>query len=241
MKNVIRPLPIFDTTLDKSLMTYLMNMGQLITVTVYIYYIEGPDKKIIVDTGGAAETFNRIGLPANQISSPEAELGKLGLSPEEIDIVLVTHLHCDHIEYGSKFKNPKFIIQRNELEFGLNPHPLFAGTIFREHFEDLNFEVIDGDEKIVEGVSVIYTPGHTPGTQSVVVETESGTAIITGFCCIKDNFIQPAKNEGWMKGLAPGSATNIIHAYDNLIKVKQMADIIIPIHESENRKMGKIP
>lgn len=241
MKNIIRPLPIFTTTIDKSIMTYLMNMGQIITTTVYIYYIEGPDKKIIVDTGGSAETTIKMGVPSEQLSSPEVELGKFSLSPEDIDIVLVTHLHCDHIEYGSKFKNAKFVIQKNELDFGLNPHPLFAGTMFKDHFENLNFQIIDGDKEIVEGVRVISTPGHTPGTQSVAVDTEKGTAVIAGFCCIKDNFEPPEKIKGWMKSLAPGISTNVIQAYDNLTKVKDMADIIIPLHESETRKMDKIP
>ena len=150
MKNIIRPLPIFTTTIDKSIMTYLMNMGETITTTVYIYYIEGPEKKIIVDTGGSAETTIKMGVPSEQLSSPELELGKLGLRPEDIDIVLVTHLHCDHIEYGSKFKNAKFVIQKNELDFGLNPHPLFAGAMFKDHFENLNFEVIDGDKEMIK-------------------------------------------------------------------------------------------
>ncbi|RJS84557.1 N-acyl homoserine lactonase family protein, partial [Candidatus Bathyarchaeota archaeon] len=51
MVNRIVPLPISKLNIDKSVMTYLMNIGQKITCGTYIWYIEGPDENIIVDTG----------------------------------------------------------------------------------------------------------------------------------------------------------------------------------------------
>ncbi|MGD8925110.1 MAG: hypothetical protein PVG64_09250, partial [Syntrophobacterales bacterium] len=94
---------------------------------------------------------------------------------------------------------------------------------------------VKGDAEIVPGIRVILTPGHTPGGQSVAVETEKGTAVITGFCCNGNNFpsVGPA--------VTPGVHLNAIEAYESAQRVKEMADILIPIHDLEVGRGGKIP
>jgi len=82
----------------------------------------------------------------------------------------------------------------------------------------------------------MLTPGHSPGGQSVAIETEKGTAVITGFCCINQNFVEG----GWPVAV-PGVHTNATQAYDSMLKVKEIADIIIPVHESTFAKKEMIP
>jgi glyoxylase-like metal-dependent hydrolase (beta-lactamase superfamily II) len=102
----------------------------------------------------------------------------------------------------------------------------------RELFEGLNFEVIDGDFQVSEDVKILSTPGHTPGTQSVSVRTDDGLAIIAGFCSLADNFAPPPLPNGkTVPIIAPGIHINAFEAYDSLKRIKDMADIIIPLHD----------
>jgi len=229
-KNRIRPLLI--TTIEEAPMpgmTYLSGFGKTVTVNGYIWYIEGPKENVIVDTGGKAETLSMLGFPAKDVQSPENALDKVGLKCEDIDIVILTHLMNDHFEYAGKFKNARFIVQKDELDYARNPHPFmrYFYLPIQDLLDKVNFDIVEGDKEIVRGVRVLLTPGHSPGSRSVAIETADGTAVITGFCCINENFV-----EGVWVVTPPGIHTNATQAYDSMLKVKDMADIIIPLHES---------
>jgi len=241
----IRPIPLEKSKGMTYKFTHLVGFGSPETRAAYTWYIEGPTEKIIVDTGCEVSglTPQPIMFPFDgsyeQIQSLEEGLGKVGLKPEDIDIVIVTHMHEDHIQLARRYTRAKFIVQKAELEFARNPHPVQQFTYLRDPFDDINFEVIEGDKKIVDGVRVVLTPGHSPGAQSVIVETAAGNAVITGFCCIRRNFEPP-------QGLAtpvipPGIVLDVIQAYDSMIKVKELADIIIPSHDSEFLEVDRIP
>ena len=92
----IRPMPIVEETNDKSLMTYLMGMGTSIPIGVYVWLVEGASKHVLIDAGCSAEFLTGIGFPAKQISSQEKELEKVGLTVDDIDMIIFTHLHIDH-------------------------------------------------------------------------------------------------------------------------------------------------
>jgi len=238
-KHRIRPLLI--TTIEEapmSSMTYLSGFGEMVTVNGYIWYIEGPKESIIVDTGGKAETISMLGFPAKDVQSPENALRKIGLKCEDIDIVILTHLMHDHFEYAGKFKNARFIVQKDEVDYARNPHPLmqYFYIPIQDLLDEINFDIVKGDKEIVRGVKVLLTPGHSPGSQSVAIETEKGIALITGFCCINENFI-----EGVWPVTPPGIHANAVQAYDSMLRVKEIADIIIPLHESTFAKKKVIP
>ena len=61
------------------------------------------------------------------------------------------------------------------------PHPV-DHRYFPDLLDDVEVVQVDGDAQIVDGISVLLTPGHTVGGQSVVVDTKGGRAVITGFC-----------------------------------------------------------
>ena len=110
----------------------------------------------------------------------------------------------------------------------------------KELFEGLDFEVLNGDDEIVDGVKVLYTPGHSPGGQSVAVETDSGTAVITGFCCVRQNFEPPEMLAEITPILKPGMFLDAQQLFDSMIRVKEAADIIIPLHEADYINMDRI-
>jgi glyoxylase-like metal-dependent hydrolase (beta-lactamase superfamily II) len=102
-----------------------------------------------------------------------------------------------------------------------------------------NFELVEGDTDIAAGVKTLLTPGHTPGSQSVAVTTDKGTAIISGLCCVSDNLYPP--EELGAPVICPGIHTNAAQAFDSLLKVKQMADIAVPLHDVKFSCKGTIP
>jgi N-acyl homoserine lactone hydrolase len=239
---VIRPIPLIEMEIDRSMLTYRLGFGEPFKQIVYAWYIDGPKEKMIVDTGISAEyLIQKRGFPARDIQSLESGLNTVGLSPADIDIVVLTHLHSDHVGQGGKFTKAKFIVQKDELEFAQNPHPTVAMQYLGELFEGLNFEVVEGDTPICGEVSVISTPGHTPGGQSVTVKTAEGTAIISGLCTIRENFDPPEPFSKTMPVYPIGLFVDLFQMYDNLLKIKNAADIIISNHDPEYVQRDHIP
>jgi N-acyl homoserine lactone hydrolase len=235
-KFVIHPLVVGINETDQGIMTYQKGYGKRIYLPIYVFYLEGGEQKILVDTGmeefmvppGAAED---TGL---KIMEFEEALATVDLKPEAVDIVIQTHLHNDHCENTYKCTNAGVYVQRAELDFFNKPHPL-DHRYYSDLLDESELVLVEGDTEIVPGIRVVLTPGHTPGGQSVAVETDRGTAVITGFCCNANNFpsVGPA--------VTPGVHLNAIEAYESAQRVKELGDILIPIHDVEIGRSGKIP
>ena len=241
-KYTIRPIALCQGPRDLSHYTYTMNQGVKCISGCYIWYIEGAPKRILVDTGATAAMITARGVEETDIISTADGLKRLGLTPDDIEIVVATHLHFDHIGLGYLYKNARFIVQKKELDYALNPHPIDATSYDRSQFENLKFEVIDGEKEIVPDLTVFLTPGHTPGGQSVAVNTTAGTAIITGFCGNLRTFEQTEamKRRGWEVAI-PLLHHDTEQMYDSVLAVKRRADIILPLHESAFIGRDRIP
>jgi len=236
----LRPMQIVEETGDKSMMTYLMGAGTPISLGVYIWLVEGAGKNVLIDTGCAADYLNSIGFPSEQVSTQEEELAKVGLTVDDIDMVVLTHLHSDHARDVAKFRNATLIVQKSELEFAANPHPIQAGW-FVELPQD-RLQVVDGDQEILEGIRVVHTPGHTPGGQSILIETESGTTGLCGLCTIRDNLYPPEElRQMGVRAITPGIHTDAMQAYDSLIKLQELSDQVIALHDMSYKLMERIP
>ncbi|MFC1970795.1 N-acyl homoserine lactonase family protein [Chloroflexota bacterium] len=238
----IYPIALCEGPRDCSHYTYTMNAGVGRNAACYIWYIEGSEPKTLVDAGVKMSMYEERGIPETYLISVEEGLGKLGLKPDDIEIIIVTHLHWDHIGLSHLFPNARFIVQKKELDYARNPHPIDATIYEKDTFENLDIEVIDGEKEIIPGVSAFLTPGHTPGGQSVEIATKAGKAIITGFCCILDTFTQNEvmKRKGWEVS-APLIHQDVRDAYDSVLKVKQRADIILATHDYAFVEGKRIP
>lgn len=237
---IIHPVPLYQIKYYKSLMTYLTNFNQQGIRAEYVWYIEGTREKILVDAGDNADFHARyVGTRPTEIQTLDQGLDKLGISFSDIDLIILTHLHFDHVAQASRFPKARVLIQRDELQFAQNPHPAAAWPYCKEFFDGLNFEVVRGDTKISDEVSVISTPGHTPGGQSVAIKTAQGLAIIAGLCTVRDNFEPPPRET--LPVIAPGIHTNALEAYDSILRIKETADIVISLHDSEFVRRNSIP
>ena len=178
----ITPLHLGDITRPKSNMIYGYEGAEVCDFPLVAYYLEGAHK-ILVDTGGSppesaqgkrAAPYKR--LPEQKL---DAALRAIGVDPGEIDTVILTHLHWDHAANNHLFPNATLMCQKIEYESLLDPQVTKKGYDM-ENVMTFKYALIDGDRQIYEGISAVLTPGHTPGMQSVVVDTDIGRVILTG-------------------------------------------------------------
>jgi glyoxylase-like metal-dependent hydrolase (beta-lactamase superfamily II) len=146
-------------------------------------------------------------------------LKSLGLSPNDIDLVIDTHLHSDHCggntalvdgEIYPAYPNAEYLVQRMEWADASHPDARTRGTYFAENFETLLTEgrlrLLHGDEQISEHVRCVMTPGHTRGHQSVILESEDWSGM---FVSDMATFSVHMARTGWVTGFDVEPLENI--------------------------------
>jgi N-acyl homoserine lactone hydrolase len=243
----VHPIVMGTKIFNKSMMTYQYGYGETYTIPIYAWYIEGGEKTILVDTGEMSpiRSKDREASIGGKIYTFEEGLARWNLKPEDVDIVIHTHLHNDHCENDYKCVNARIFVHEKELAAIHHPHPLDFRYL-EDYIEDVEengqLEIIKQDQTIVAGISVMHTPAHTPGGMTVLIDTAQGRAAITGFCVIDENFNPPGEIRAMeMDVIPPGTLVNAYDAYDILMKVKTAADIIIPLHEPRFAGLPTIP
>ncbi|MEF3697899.1 N-acyl homoserine lactonase family protein [Desulfolutivibrio sp.] len=233
----IHPIVMGTKRFDKGMMTYQQGYGTPYVIPIYCWYLEGGGKKVLVDTGEMMPviTEDREKAIGGKIHTFAEGLARFGLTPEAIDVVIHTHLHNDHCENDAACVNARFYVHEKELEHVHNPHPLdfrYLEDYILDVEENGQIEVVTGDREILPGIRVMHTPAHTEGGLTVFVDTAGGTAAITGFCTILENFYPPKEVRAMeMEVIPPGTHVNAYEAYDIVKKVRDAADIILPLHE----------
>jgi N-acyl homoserine lactone hydrolase len=241
MTYVMRPIALCSGSRDQSQWTYRWGIGKKTQTACYIWYLEGSDPITIVDAGAQGEHFTNPEFPMSTCATLEDGLGRFGLKPGDVGQVIVTHLHFDHIALAKRYTNATFIVQEKEMVFAMDPHVFLAVDYNPEYLTGLNYRLVDGDQEIMPGVKVLLTPGHSPGGQSVEVSVKSGKAIITGFCAQMSTFVQtPAMKARGLEVAAAGLHTDCREVYDSALRIKRMADIIVPVHDPMYMAMDRI-
>ena len=238
---VVRPIPLIYGPMLQAKMLNQWFWQDSITDAFYCWYIEGASKRILVDSGIGIGHNDDMFQPKERFQTLDEGLKKLGLSYKDIDILIETHLDRDHCEFIHEFTNAKVYVQKAELEVALNPHPMNKTRNYpREYYEKVKWEVIEGDQKIVDGVEVLLTPGHTPGTQSVAVDTPKGCAIICGMCCLDQNLFPPPQVLKLQEVIPTTIVYNAMQDYDSMLRIKREADIVVTSHASKYMFIDKI-
>jgi glyoxylase-like metal-dependent hydrolase (beta-lactamase superfamily II) len=112
-------------------------------------------------------------------ASPPAEaLRALGVEPADIGAIANCHLHADHAGGNHAFPGIRVLVQEAELAVAREPDFTFPAYAF--DYPDARLDVIDGETDVAPGLRLLPTPGHTPGHQSLLVETDAGRVLLAG-------------------------------------------------------------
>lgn len=166
--------------------------GGDIRFPVFSVLVEHPEGRFLFDTGFDFQHVMRelpFELPLqNAEQTIPGALKKLGLCPDDISVVVNSHFHFDHVGGNKYFPKAKKICHRLEFEQACSPQPFeergysdltFCAEIADARhkrpaqsatYENSRFELIDGGETIAKGLQLIYTPGHSAGHMSLLVE-----------------------------------------------------------------------
>jgi glyoxylase-like metal-dependent hydrolase (beta-lactamase superfamily II) len=236
---IIHPIVMGTKIFDKSMMTYQHGQGTPFTIPIFCWYLEGGDRRVLVDTGEMhpIQSEERRKAINGPIHTFEQGLLQYGLRPGDIDVVIHTHLHNDHCENDYKCINAEFYVHENELRRIHDPHPLdyrYVEDYILEIEENGQIVPVTRDTEILPGIRVVHTPVHTDGGLTVFIETRLGTAAITGFCIIRENYEPPVEIRAMeMDLIPPGTHVDVYRAYDIMKEIRDKADILIPLHEPE--------
>ena len=161
--------------------------GELMPVNVH--RIDHPDGRILVDTG--MTELHPLLADMEPILRP---LGEQDLDLAGIDMVVNTHLHADHCGGNHLFAGTPIYVQRRELEDARTQDDY---TI-REWVDapGVHYVPVEGELELLPGVRLVPAPGHTPGTQVVVVDTGPRPIVIAGDAAVWFGELDEPQTEG---------------------------------------------
>jgi glyoxylase-like metal-dependent hydrolase (beta-lactamase superfamily II) len=222
--------------------TYMFFKGQAgeqIEIPVLAFYVDTGEHKIMVDTGlpdaERATKYHHSCRKGECLDSPDA-LRQMGVDPDEIDLCILTHLHWDHTHNMKQFCNARYVVHATELQWAYNPLPLYYRSYespalgIEAPFVGCQFELAEGVAEIVPGVTVFPTPGHTPGHQSVQVETAVGNCVICGDAVFLYRNMEPRLEEHWRYWVQQ-RFVSMIDGWQSMEEIDRRADFILPGHD----------
>jgi glyoxylase-like metal-dependent hydrolase (beta-lactamase superfamily II) len=236
----IHPLNVGTVTgFDKSLFTLRENQGVKIDIPCLAWVIRGAERIALVDTGPCdpdwAAQYHRP-LSKSPAQELDRALAGIGLDGGQIDLVIFTHLHWDHCFNLELFPSATFHVQKRELEYALDPLPAdrrayeagLSGIVPPWRAVAERIVAMEGEQEVCPGVRVMLLPGHTPGSQGVVVETADGPWIIAGDMV--------PLYENWLGGDAskriPGGIYQNLFDYEaSFQRMASFGDRLLPSHD----------
>jgi len=177
---------------DRKLAMLLFNTGWAddMAINYYIWAIRAKNgETTLVDTG----TGKAWGPKFKGFFPPEQMVARIGIKPEQVTRIVVTHMHFDHIggitDFAQAFPAAKFYVQKTEFDFWVNspisqraPFKLLqnpdANKAFGELAKGPRVIQINGDMVIGPDMQLLLAPGHTPGLQAVLIPTAKGQTIV---------------------------------------------------------------
>jgi glyoxylase-like metal-dependent hydrolase (beta-lactamase superfamily II) len=136
----------------------------------------------------------------------QKRLAEFGLEPGDIDMVVNTHCHYDHIESNYLFRGKPLVVHEKEVEYCSNLYwPEFTDAFMGI----MEIDAVSGEKKLSENLRVIETLGHTPGSISVLAETDEGlVACIGDAAIVREDLLEFRVPSVVTKNIAPEVSVN---------------------------------
>ena len=156
---------------------------------MYVHLIEHPAARVLVDTG-----LTELHPAVADMDPRLTPLNTQGFDLAGIDIVVNTHLHFDHCGGNRLFAGKPIYVQRRELD---DARTLNDYTI-REWVDapGVRYVPVEGEHALLPGVRLVPAPGHTHGTQVVVIETGGPPIVICGDAAVWNGELDEPQTEG---------------------------------------------
>jgi N-acyl homoserine lactone hydrolase len=140
---------------------------------VYVHLIDHPDGRVLVDTG-----MTELHPAVTDMDPQLSPLTDHDIDLDDIAFVVVTHLHFDHCGGNRLFPGRPIHVQRQELDDALTLDDYTIREWVRA--PGVQYAPVDGELELLPGIRLVPTPGHTRGSQVVVLETEEGPVVVAG-------------------------------------------------------------
>jgi 4-pyridoxolactonase len=170
--------------IDHSQLYWNHDPGRSVRHPVYAVLVEHPDGRVLIDTGFDIEHV-RSGLPfvepLEDLGGPvQAGLRAAGAGFADIDYVVHTHLHFDHVGGDRMLDGPTVFVHKEEIRHARVPEPFESLSYSNQDFGDggVTLELIDADTEVLPGIWMLETPGHSAGHCSVLLTGTSGRELL---------------------------------------------------------------
>jgi len=211
-------------TLDK-------DIGVPFEVPVPFFFIKHPKGNILFDTGNAlavaenpeqhwGDVINAYYPVMTKEQYVVNQLKKIDVRADDIDYVILSHLHLDHAGGVGDFSNAVYVVQQAEYDWAYNPeNTQRAAYISADYDKPVKWLKLNGEERydfFNDGtIEIWFTPGHTPGHQSLLVNLkESGKFLLTGDSCYTE--------ENLNESIPPGLVWNAELSMNTIRKMQEL-------------------
>ena len=168
---------------------YLPHGTGIMRDPVHCWLVQDGETNLLVDSGMAEIATIRDRLKVDGCGGGHDALrrepGREGLAPDDIDCVVLTHMHFDHAENLDLFPRACVVVQRQELFAAIDPVPSQRIFYWKSSIANLQqrtrpaaLRLVDGDVDLLPGIRLLSVPSHTEGMQVVIVTTDKGRAAI---------------------------------------------------------------
>jgi glyoxylase-like metal-dependent hydrolase (beta-lactamase superfamily II) len=223
----------------KPAITYHRGWDERIDTPQIIFVILGGENPVVVDTGTPPPDFVRkhhgYDFHRPEHEEPAKVLAGIGVEPGDVRTVINTHLHWDHCGSNDLFTEARFFLQRDELHYAVDPAA--PNRVAFERVPGLTppwmpvlgrIETVTGQVEVEPGITLVPLPGHTPGSQGVLVQTDSGPYLLAGDCI--DTY-ENWRGDGSLDHIPSGSFTNLLDYMDSFRRMEALGAEVIPSHD----------
>ena len=164
-------------------------------MSIHSLVVETPTRRIVVDTGLGNDKQGRNVPTWNNRQGPFLEtLREAGFAPDSIDTVLCTHLHVDHVGWNTRlvdgkwvptFTNARYVFGKAEYEYwrdhSVEPDKaaVFSNSV-KPVMDAGKADLVASDAGLSDEITLIPTPGHSPGHMSILIRSDGEEALLTG-------------------------------------------------------------
>jgi len=231
-------------------------VGESYEIPVPWFLLTHPDGYTLIDGGlaveGLPDPYAYWGSAVEQFKPVMSEkqgclaqLKSVGIAPEDIRYVLLSHLHSDHTGAIGRFQHATYVVQRREYEYAFAPDWFTAGAYCRKDYDrpELNWFFLNGpsdDSYDLYGdgtLECIFTPGHSPGHQSFLIRLPSGKNFMLAIdaAYTLDHYHEKA---------LPGLMTSATDVAQSVRKLRQLTEqnnaVFIPGHDPQEWRKNRL-